>query len=79
MSEPRKKQSGGQKTAAERQRARRQRLADAGLAQVTIIVPTGREAEIKAIADSMRADATTAPVVAPSTQSIGTPSRQSSP
>jgi len=43
------------KTAAERQRARRQRLADAGLAQVTVIVPARREAEIKAIADSMRA------------------------
>jgi len=38
------------KTAAERQRARRQRLADAGLAQVTVVVPTGREAEIKGIA-----------------------------
>ena len=52
----RKRQSGGQRTAAERQRARRQRLADARLAQVTVIVPTGRETEIKAIADSMSRD-----------------------
>jgi len=42
------------KTAAERQRARRQRLADAGLAQVTVIVPARREAEIQRIAEQMR-------------------------
>jgi hypothetical protein len=59
MSEPRKHKSGGQNTAAERQRARRQRLADAGLAQVTVVVPTGREAEIKAIAERMTGDRAT--------------------
>jgi hypothetical protein len=54
MSEARKKQSGGQKTAGARQRARRQRLADAGLKEVSVIVPTEREAGIKSIADDMR-------------------------
>ena len=54
MSEPRKRQSGGQRTAAERQRARTARLAAEGLKPVRVIVPVDREDEIKAIAEKMR-------------------------
>jgi hypothetical protein len=51
MNKPRK--SGGQATAAARQRARAARLADMGLKRVPVIVPVEREDEIKAIAATM--------------------------
>jgi len=54
VSEPRKRQSGGQRTAAERQRARTARLAAEGLKPVRVIVPVDREAEIKQVAEQMR-------------------------
>jgi Trk K+ transport system NAD-binding subunit len=52
----RQKKSGGQRTASTRQRARTERLANAGLKKVPVIVPATRENEIKAIAAEMVAD-----------------------
>jgi len=48
------KKSGGQATAAARQRARTARLAEQGLKKVPVIVPTEKEPEIKDIARQMR-------------------------
>jgi len=44
------------KTAAERQRARTERLAREGLKPVKVIVPAAREGEIKAVAEKMVAE-----------------------
>lgn len=46
--------SGGQRTAAARQRARTKRLAEAGLRRVVVIVPANRTEDIKRIACAMR-------------------------
>ena len=46
--------SGGQRTAAERQARRRQTIIERGLKLVRVIVPEAREAEIKEIARRMR-------------------------
>lgn len=57
------------KTAAQRQRARTERLAREGLKPVRVIVPVAREDEIKAIAARMIEDKPKAPTQAARTQS----------